>query len=239
VAEPTSELTYTDLKKVVGEFMGQTYDDSLWSVAQAAEFDRIVQSGLRRFYMAHPWSFLWKQATIATVANTKTYSLPDDCDLVYGDLLFDPADNVMKERVVQDNDEALTAFAVTHSYTGKPERFSIRNTAVSGTTSLRRQVFLWPTPDAAYTLHYEYRQGMNALTGTQYPPGGSYIVEAIKAAVLCEAEIKKRQQRGVYYEEWQEKLAFAMRTEREAQAGFVSREGNGVEVPPRYQRLWP
>ncbi len=239
MAEPTSELTYTDLKKLVGEFMGQTYDSTLWTAAQSSEFDRIVQSGLRRFYMAHPWSFLWKKSTITTAADTKTYALPDDCDNVFGDLIYDPADNVMKERVVQDNDETLTSFAVTHNYNGKPERFSVQNTAISGTTSIRRQVYLWPTPDAEYTLHFEYRQGMNVLTGTQYPPGGSYIVEAIKAACLCEAEIKKRQQKGVYYEEWQEKLAYARRVEQEAQAGFVSREGDGLEVPPRYQRLWP
>jgi hypothetical protein len=47
-------LTYSDIMSAVGNFLGFGFTSSGYTTAQTDICDRVVQSGLRRFYYARP-----------------------------------------------------------------------------------------------------------------------------------------------------------------------------------------
>ena len=64
MAESTLVLTFSDLQKIVGRFLGYGITPGNWTSAQTDEIADIIRDGLAQFYGAHDWSFLRPLNTI-------------------------------------------------------------------------------------------------------------------------------------------------------------------------------
>lgn len=58
MAESTLSLQRSDLRTVVGDFLGYGTDQANYASAKSSEVDRYIDSGMREFYGAHDWEFL-------------------------------------------------------------------------------------------------------------------------------------------------------------------------------------
>jgi hypothetical protein len=81
MSESTLSLTYSDLRRIIGRFLGYGTNTALWTAAQVIEVTDIIKSGLNQFYFppslqagepSHQWSFLKKNANITCVVDYST-----------------------------------------------------------------------------------------------------------------------------------------------------------------------
>jgi hypothetical protein len=221
MAEPTSNLKYSDFAKAVARFLGHGYAIPT-DADQLAEVDRYVQSGYKSFIWpdsGHRWSFLRKAATIAAAASDALYDLPDDyAGMATSRMTFadegswPPVELVSDEIMRQKTQERSTS-------TGRPCFASVHpKTRTSAAYSQRYELQLWPVPDVAYTLSYRYDVLVNALTYSagppvvdDYPLGGAMHAETIMASCLAAAEQSANDEVGLYTSKFAAKLAASIR----------------------------
>lgn len=116
---PSLSLTNTEVKARLAMVLGVDRDSANWDANLTADVDRIIRSGLRRFYSANDWKFLRRHYPIPTVAPKEdgtvtivsgvvTFSgataLPSDVDSRY---LFTTSTGVY-EIDTRDSDSQLT-----------------------------------------------------------------------------------------------------------------------------------
>lgn len=216
MAEPSLSLTYSELAKEVGHFLGYGSDDSVWSSEQSDDVDRIVQSGYRQFLnppllpgmqVIHQWSFLRPVTTLDTVADQADYDLPDNFGGMDGCLTYDDNNAYPDIKIVGEN-QIRSARSGTSSMSGRPYLAAVRYKQHSGTPGQRWEIMFYPTPDAAYTLSYRYRALRNKLTDSSpYPLGGADHAETILESCLAIAERRKDDAIGLHDGAFKERLA--------------------------------
>jgi len=188
-------LTFGDLWKRVSKFLG-TYGTSGPSADDEADAKQIVNDAYRRFLDAHEWSFLRKHDFIVTVAGTWKYDLPVDFVNLVGTFSFDSDDayGPLEERSVSQ----IMEMRAVSTYTQYPEFFAIQHANYTKEAGQKKELLLYPTPDAAYKLWYTY---------TIYPPklendddipiGGAEYSSVLRQLCLAEAESQMEEKSGV------------------------------------------
>lgn len=247
MAEPTLSLGFPDLQKEVGDFLGFGPTSGNWSAAKTDIIERIIQSGIRQFYFppslgggmpSHNWRFLKPVTTLATVASTDTYTLPDSFGRMEGNLTFASADNaytaikLVGEGVIRNLQQRNT------SATGKPRYAAVRPKASTGSTGQRFEILLWPTPDAVYTLTYKYAALLDKITASlPYPVGGMPHAETILESCLAVAEMRKDDEKGLHWTQFMERLAASVEYDKQINAEFFGYNGDGSsDMPHRLDR---
>jgi len=201
MTESTLSLTVTDLLGDVAHYLGYGRKTSVadgLTAGQLVEVQGIVNDGLRQFYVppvlpgqtiAHDWTFLKPTTTIATVADTADYELPDDFGGIEGDLTFGQSEGYTPIPV--RGESQIRIQRQYNTGTGRPRLAATRPKESAGTDGQRFELMLWPTPDTEYTLYYRYRVLPDALTSASiaYPYGGSAHAATIRASCLAAAEL--------------------------------------------------
>lgn len=225
--ESSLSVSLVDLKKEVGfYYLGEDTYSNL-SAAEQGRVDRIIESGVRRFYVppplpgerkAHQWSFLQPITTLATVASTSSYNLPDDFGgMASGGMMYAAAD-ARWHPIREVSMSELKKFQMrSHgTVTIWPVAYAIEASTTDGSDGQRFKVHLWPTPDKAYTLTYQYNVIQDALTDANpFPYGGMHHSETILAACLSVAEERMENARGVQYQNFIERLQSSVAHDRE------------------------
>ena len=218
MAEGTASLTFVDLKVEVADYLGYGRTESSWGSSSASRVDSCVQSGYRQFLAAGPapsvplgfeWSFMKPTTTLATVAATYSYTLPDNHVGIFGPLTFEPdkgyigVEHVSEARIRQLRQLGDSST----SPSGRPVYYGIQPIAGTETTGQRFKLILYPTPDAAYTLTYRFVEAQNVLTDTyKYPLGGQLHSETILASCLAIAELRYMDGEQVWQSKYTERL---------------------------------
>lgn len=202
MAESTLQLTTTQLRKEVALHMGYRTEYGGLLQHQQDEVDWIINEGLRRFYSPpvlpgesrpHQWSFLTPRTTLALVAGTTTYTLPDN----FGGIVdpFTYASGTSRAPIGVVTDEELRRRATISSSSGNPTCVAIvakvsSDDSPNATPDIptRWQAVFWPTPSEALTLTYRYYVIQDAPTTTLNPPGGSLFGHVIRASCLAVLE---------------------------------------------------
>jgi len=112
----------------------------------------------RRIQGMHPWTWLYKEATVSTVAGTKEVTLADDCERPIGMQIQGSAQGV---RYMPRN-RILLEYPGGWSSVGNTTPWWWTESAPAANNA--QAIALFPTPDAAYTLTYQYQARPAAIT---------------------------------------------------------------------------
>jgi len=207
------QASFSSLRSDIAHFLGYGRTISGLSASQVADIDSAMDKGILLFYnpplvenpnkrgemVKHDWSFLSPTTTIATAALEQQQDLPDDFSSIIGDFYY--ATNVTAHNVVKKPAAVLREAHQHNSATGKPYWFNIRPKSQNGITSQLFEVEWYPTPDAVYTLTYQYEVMPRTLSGHRpYPYGASVHSGTIREACLAAAELEKDGAYGAHYD---------------------------------------
>lgn len=158
-----------------------------------------------------------------SIALDGNYDLPENFGGLEGDLTYNtqtalpPIQITSQQRIRQFRQDS------TSITTGRPEYAAVRPRSVQGTTSAssRFELMLWPTPSAAYTLHYTYNILLDNLSTDHYPAGTQNHIDTIMASCLARAELllSPMEGRRVWHETFMERLAASVHQDRRLMHG--------------------
>lgn len=226
MAESSLSITYSQLQRHVGRYLGWDRDPTNWTSSQTTDFGDILAAGLRKFYFPmlpdggqmFEWSFLRPRATLPLVIGDADYDLPDDCSgvIVPNSMTFSTGD-AKRPLVKVDEAKIRSVQSTENAASATPRYFAVRPKAHSPTTGLRWEVLFYPTPNAVLTVQYRYVVQPNTLDGTNiYPYGGAAHSHTIMSAVLAAAEAFMDDDAGGPHEKaFQEFLTASMRIDQE------------------------
>lgn len=193
-----------------------------WTAANTDDFTYFLLSGLRRFYYPvvegkmYEWSFLRQAGTIASVASTADYTLPDDFSGVMVDNSVTFASGSDIRRLVKADEAEIRALQATETSTGSPRYWTLKAAAHAPATGHRWTITLYPTPTASATLHYRYVIAPNTITSAnKYPLGGAIHSDTILEAVLAAAEDHIDDEAGLHAAKFSQLLQMSMRVDQQ------------------------
>lgn len=216
-------MTYADIYREVGRFMGHGTVQAEWTDAEEQEVVDAVRSGLRAFYWPsvdgerYTWSFLRKAATITTSAGDGEYALA--ADFTGALLSFTHAEGQDRHLISRVPEEEVRALRSADAATGVPEYCAVVAVQPGAGEKTTYEALLYPIPDGAYVLHYRYAIDP-ALSGADvYHLGGSVHSEAVLESCLAAAEKLLRPElgQGVHAAKFQEALRASLAIDRELQ----------------------
>jgi hypothetical protein len=119
------------------------------------------------------------------------YDLPSDFAMIDGPLVYAAGQSILQTPIQRVSEHDLLQELCFLVMSGYPRRYAIRPKAIDMTTNTRYELLLSPSPDAVYTLYYNYRIDIPALDNTNaVPPGGDAHGELYIAACLMAVEEK-------------------------------------------------
>lgn len=218
------ELTYDSLRREVGRFLGYRPSTTDWTSTEAQVVADVLDDGLRRFYwpMAleagkapHQWSFLSPDATLAVTSATDAYDLPSDfTDISSKGFSFASGDKLV--RVSRTDDETIRVLKAQANRSGPPQFFAISVKSTIDSSPTRYEVRFFPTPDATYSLSYQYNVTPSSLSELNSTPlGGARHAKTILEACLAEAEKKIGDEEGIHEKKFMELLSASIAADRE------------------------
>lgn len=218
--------TYKWLTREVGNYLGYTYHPGTWSYEQERRVNSIVQSGLYNFYVPpvfgsddqpYQWTFMLPTATIAILNADIDYDLPAD----FGGLMIDPsyAGGSTQNRLEIVTPGHLRALQGAASSTGAPKYIAMRPKAVALTAEQAWEAIVFPTPDAGYTLSYQYQVNPAAASTTNLHPLGTRVhSETILSSCLSIAEQRKLSKEDYWHAQFMKRLGASIQYDRKIRA---------------------
>lgn len=219
-------LTFSDLYNRVSKFLG-TYGSSGPSGNDLTDAKDIVNDAYRRFIDANSdWSFLFRTTKMVTVSGTATYQLPDDLILIKKEFQHD-SDTGYSDLEERPGSE-ITSWKATNDYSSYPEYFAIEPSAYTKETGQAWEVTFYPTPDSAYTLHYEYKIYPTKLEeDNDLPIGSLEYSDCIRQMCLAEAESGTEESSGIQEGKAAVALAAALANDRKRAPHRLGYNGDG------------
>ena len=184
-------LARTELREEVGRFLGYGRDYFLYSQSEREDVNAWIRRGLRQFYSppplpgsvkSHEWNFLRPSATLATVADQVAYSLPATTGSLIGNLEFSTEQSRPAVQILnaQRFDEVKTT---NPNRKGRPAYAAVRPATgvdITPDVPFSWSMDLWPTPDAVYTLKYNY----SAIQQDGYDTGTVSVVSSTQNCTI-------------------------------------------------------
>ena len=215
-----SGVTYQTLMSEVGAYLGYGSDSAGWNESHVIEMDRYIQAGIRQFYRppavqgvepGYEWTFLRPSGTITTVAGTYIYDLPREFSRLVGDMYYDPV--VHQGSIVQVGQGQLLAAYQNNDIQHPPRIVATRIKDVGVMLQPQdHEAMLWPVPDAAYVLTFQYEAYTGRIDAVRrFPLGGDKYGETIISSCLAVAEMRANDSRGIHWENFASQLASAIK----------------------------
>ena len=236
----TLAVTYSDLAKSVSKFLG--YDHANLTDEQKDEVDCIIQSGVRNFYYPpamdgvdpnFEWSFLKMEGSVVTAPGVSEYLLPDGFNRFSGAIIIKDAENF------QFRNAFIVPYGNVKSMLDNGHRTGVPHYAASlgvnqyGEKGQLRKLYLYPVPDAAYTLDFSADMDFGRLSDENpFPLGGAMYAELLRESCLAVAERDTNDEEGIHLAAFNRLIVSTIARDRKASAqnfGFI-----GVQDAPRW-----
>jgi hypothetical protein len=248
MSESGLSVGLAELRAEVGYFLGMGRGVAVaWTAAQETEIDNLVQSGVRRVYyppalnanvVGYEWSWLRPTSTLAiSVAGGYDYDLPDDFGRLVGSLYY-PAEEYRNAISIVSVGRLLNMRAQSDE-SGAPVCSATRYKTSTGTTGQRQEIIFFPTPDASWTLNYEYEAYSGALTETYpYPLGGMQLAELYIESCLAISESRVNDEIGQHTQQFNLLLMDAITRDRKRGAQLYGPMGHAENRTEEWHRGW-
>ncbi len=160
-------------------------------------------------HAAWSWSFLHPVSSLSLTNADWDYDLPDDCGQITSGWTYTLGTAEYPIQLVDE--KTLRANQSRGSASDAPIMVAIRPKTFVSATGHRFEAIFYPTPDASYTVRYNYDVEPDDLTPTnKYPVGGSVHAGLFLAACQAEAELRYTQQGGAFAQDFMSKLMSAV-----------------------------
>ncbi|MEM7820008.1 MAG: hypothetical protein QW761_00170 [Candidatus Aenigmatarchaeota archaeon] len=245
------EVSFDDLRRELGRFLGWSRDPNKWSSDQKLDAEDIIRSALRRVYwptdvnlgqVDHAWSFLESTVELNLNPSQTTYELPDDFEDIVGPWYFrDRAaygpikvipPSMFLQRRSQYRQTGIPMYAAFFANSGTSRR-------------MKWTVMFYPSPSESVVVWARYHISPGVLLDVnsqerKYPLGGPHMAELFVEAVLAVAEEKLMDLPGIHSQQFQLMLASAIKRDGRGNYaetfGDYGDRGNRTEDPSYY--LW-
>jgi hypothetical protein len=248
--EPTLSITLDEIRREVARFFSFGRDYASLTVTQQEDVDSVIRRGLRQFYQpppvgqfqGHQWSFLRPTESFTTVVGQEAYPLPDDFGALMGSRITYAAANLFEGPLVVSEYHYRGFKEATTAVEGMPSHATVRVRTSQGSVSLpvRHDLLLWPAPNRAVQMQFQYVAVQDAVTAAlAHPAGAAMHGETILASVLAIAEEYVVSPTTQYRQLFRERLASSISSDRHARGGGIigRMRGTGDEAPPPIPRV--
>lgn len=194
-------MDYDDLRDRIGDKLGYGLEKADWTANtdKTARVERILESGLRRFYSPpvlpgererHHWSFLSPTRTIDILEGETIYSLPESFVMFDGPLTYAPGVTVLYSPVREVGAERVRYELQTSGAIGRPSMFGVRVKDATEIHATEWEMIVYPTPDQDYQVQGQMQINpvVPGATG-DLPLGGQPHDQTIIEACLAEWEM--------------------------------------------------
>jgi len=217
-------LTFEDLYKAVSRFLGTGDSPSGDDLTHVKD---LANRGYRRALAERDWSFLSIAASLTTVSGTYKYWLPSDFNRVIGGRVSFSLGEVYSD-IVERSYQQIVAMRAACNSTTQPQFFAVIAGDYNTSVGTRYQLSFYPTPDDAYTLHYEYIFDPPLLVNTDdIPAGFGDFSQAILQCCLAEAESAEDEAAGPQEAKAQRALIMASGKDAKRVPGSLGYNGSG------------
>lgn len=243
MAEATSGYNRTHLREAIGHFLGYgrgaTVGETAWTTPQTNDINSLLKTGENQVFnppviegQPHNWSFMRPFMTVLTVIGTDTVVLPDDFGGFASDLFLDTPGTVRPYSIPVTTPERVEReHSNRPSSTGSPRLAAeLQSKGGTLTTGQRSTLYLFPTPDAVYTLKAEYYFYPNTTTDLlPFPAGGALHGELYLASCLAAAELFLDDSRGPRWAHFTERLGAAIHADRKRKGEYLGYNGDNSD----------
>ncbi len=198
------------IKRGLGFLQGKTHDEAIAAALQEAQAAREGGRSL-------PWFLLQEDETLALTADTPSYNLPSGFireDVDYNPVLVISEEGTELPIDPLPYDEAFRLYE--QAAEGAPEVYSIR----------KDQVWLFPTPDEAFTLQWSYFKADTLLQSNvenQWLIHAPYVLIA-DAGLRVATDLRDQEATAIFQSrkaEWDAWYTRQMTAQREANTRYV------------------
>lgn len=224
VAGDTLAASYSSLKSEVATFLG--YDPAHLTEGQAAQIDGYIQSGIRNFYYPpktaegvdehFEWSFIRQAGSVAAEAGVSSYSLPDGFGRIAGQI--EVADDIGPTIPIIPYGELMQMRS--RGIVGRPRFAAVAAAQAFGSRGQSKTIYLFPTPDKAYTLNFvcDADTGKIDAVSRPFPLGGAMFAELVTESCLAVAEQRANDEEGLHSKKFAELLVSMIARDRKSSA---------------------
>jgi hypothetical protein len=126
-----------------------------FSITDSTQQSQIINEGLRYFYAAHDWSFLYKTTTLAVTALEADTELPADFSQLTDAFSYEPDE--YRGNLTQVETHRIRELRAAYDYTNRMSEFAIAMDTFDPEVGERWKVLWFPRPCEDFTMHYRYR----------------------------------------------------------------------------------
>ena len=217
-------IDYDELVTILasGQFSISDSDDQVF----------IINQGLRYFYAAHDWSFMYTTTTLAVTAAEADTDLPADFSQLTDAFSFEPDE--YRGSPVQVESHQIRELRSANDYTNRMLYFAITTDDFVAATGERWKVMWFPRPEEDYTMHYRYRASPTIPTVGEKMRGDPRFSLAAMYCVYASAASYKKDQ-DTYYADMRDKtLATAIAQDK---ARFVGTFIANLAEPQQHEEI--
>jgi hypothetical protein len=225
-------FTFQELYQRVQKFLG-TYGSSGASGNALQDSKDVVHDAYKRFLNAdgnHVWSFLKPWEQLVTISGDWVYELPSNFVSMESTFTFDSDENYspLEER----DSEFIMDMRASSTINRYPDYYALRPGKYTKETGQKWEVIMYPTPDAAYVLQYQYKLYPDKLSAdNDLPIGGPEYSDVLKQLCLGEAESYKDEATGQQEQKAATALQIAISNDIKRNPHNLGFNGDGINLP--------
>jgi len=192
-------LTFEELYEEVEKFLG-TYSSGSASATDLADAKFIVNRAYSRYCSYWDWTFLSQERTLEIIDGVYKYELPSDFSYFVGHKFTFDADGSYPD-IVERMPLQIKELRSDANYENYPMYYALQAGSYHKSTGQGWEVWFYPIPDSAYTLHYSCKINPQKLVDAgDIPIGGADMSDCLLELCLAYAEQNKDEKMLVHNE---------------------------------------
>jgi len=203
-----------------------------FSITDSADQVFIINMGLRYFYAAYDWSFMYKTTTLAVTALEADTDLPSDFSQLTDPFSYEPDE--YRASPLQVESHFIRERRAVHDYTNRMAYFAIEGDTFDPAVGERWKVLWFPRPCEDFTMHYRYRATPDIPVAGQVMRGDPRFSLAQMYCVYAAAGSYAKDANTYYADQRDKTLATAIEQDK---ARFIGTHIANLAEPQQHEEI--